>query len=78
MTFPHKLIDLTHALDSTIPTWRVAAGVIMMCIWIMLIARGKINSVLRKSECMHGIGTHMDASSHCIPGDSSMILISMI
>lgn len=26
MTFPYKLIDLTHALDSTIPTWNGVCG----------------------------------------------------
>lgn len=28
MTFPYKLIDLTHALDSTIPTWSGRCGYI--------------------------------------------------
>ncbi len=26
MTFPYKLIDLTHVLDSTIPTWNGGCG----------------------------------------------------
>lgn len=26
MTFPYKLIDLTHALDRTIPTWNGGCG----------------------------------------------------
>lgn len=26
MTFPYKLIDLTHTLDDTIPTWNGGCG----------------------------------------------------
>lgn len=68
MTFPYKLIDLTHELDSNIPTWSGGCGF-------------KHNVHIDYSECegddkfrvmkinMHaGIGTHMDAPSHCIPG----------
>jgi kynurenine formamidase len=68
MTFSYHIIDLTHTLHEGIPTWPGHCGF-------------NHNLHIDYSDCtsedkfrvmkvsMHaGIGTHMDAPSHCIPG----------
>lgn len=66
MKFPYKLVDLTHALDENAPSWSGECGF-------------KHEIKLDYDDCptdvkfrvgqfaMHaGIGTHIDAPSHCI------------
>jgi kynurenine formamidase len=72
MIFPYKIIDLTHTLDKQIPSWSGDCGF-------------NIEVKLDYSDClqneefrvqqfkMHaGIGTHMDAPAHCIPGSTTI------
>lgn len=75
--FPYQLIDLTHTLDESIPTWVGDCGF-------------KIKTTLDYTECenqvkfrtqdlmLHaGIGTHMDAPAHCIPGGATIDTLSL-
>ena len=68
MTFPYKLIDLTHALDSTIPTWSGECGFNhdVHIDYSDCVSEDKFR--VMKVGMHAGIGTHMDAPSHCIPG----------
>ena len=43
MIFPYKFIDLTHLMALSLPGM-VGAGLIMICISIILIVKARINS----------------------------------
>lgn len=72
MTFPYKLIDLTHALDSTIPTWNGGCGFNHDVHIDYSDCDGKYKFRVMKVKMHAGIGTHMDAPSHCIPGAATV------
>ncbi len=68
MTFPYKLIDLTHVLDSTIPTWDGECGFNHDVHIDYSDCEGEEKFRVMKVKMHAGIGTHMDAPSHSIPG----------
>ncbi|WP_371220387.1 cyclase family protein [Orientia tsutsugamushi] len=68
MTFSYKLIDLTHLLDSTIPTWNGGCGFNHDVHIDYSDCHGEYKFRVMKVKMHAGIGTHMDAPSHCIPG----------
>ena len=68
MIFPYKLIDLTHALDSTIPTWNGGCGFDHDMHIDYADCEGEYKFRVMKVKMHAGIGTHMDAPSHCISG----------
>jgi kynurenine formamidase len=68
MTFPYKLIDLTHVLDSTIPTWNGGCGFNHDVHIDYADCEAQDKFRVMKVKMHAGIGTHMDAPSHCIPG----------
>ncbi len=67
MLEPFKIIDLTHPLSSEVPTWN---GSCDFCSEI----KQDYDKMFRIQQIkMHaGIGTHMDAPSHCIQGGHSI------
>lgn len=67
MTFPYKLIDLTHTLDSAIPTWNNACGFHHKVHLDYSDCTGDDKFRVMKINMHAGIGTHMDAPSHCFP-----------
>ena len=67
MTFPYKLIDLTHVLDSAIPTWNGGCGFNHDVHIDYSDCEGEDKFRVMKVKMHAGIGTHMDAPSHCIP-----------
>lgn len=68
MAFPYKLIDLTHTLDATIPTWNGGCGFNHDVHMDYSDCLGEDKFRVMKVKMHAGIGTHMDAPSHCIPG----------
>lgn len=68
MNFPYQLIDLTHVLDSTIPTWNGGCGFNHDVNIDYSDCQGEDKFRVMKMSMHAGIGTHMDAPSHCIPG----------
>ncbi|MBN9543306.1 MAG: cyclase family protein [Alphaproteobacteria bacterium] len=68
MSFPYKLIDLTHSLDSTIPTWNGDCGFNHNLHVDYTDCQGEDKFRVMKIKMNAGIGTHVDAPSHCIPG----------
>ena len=68
MTFPYKLIDLTHSLDSTIPTWNGGCGFSHDVHIDYANCEGEYKFRVMKVGMYAGIGTHMDAPIHCIAG----------
>ncbi len=67
MIFPYKLIDLTHTLDSHIPTWNGSCGFNHELHVDYVDCKGEDKFRVMKIKMHAGIGTHMDAPSHCIP-----------
>ena len=65
--FPYSIVDLTHTLDEHIPTWDGSCG------FDQKLAHDYDPKVIypfrtHKMKMNAGIGTHMDAPAHCIPG----------
>lgn len=67
MTFPYKLIDLTHTLDSNTPTWSGGCGFHHRLHMDYADCKGDDHFRVMKIKMHAGIGTHMDAPSHCLP-----------
>lgn len=67
MNFPYKLIDLTHTLDSSIPTWNGGCGFNHELHIDYADCEGEDKFRVMKMSMHAGIGTHMDAPSHCFP-----------
>lgn len=67
-----KVVDLTHPLCSSVPTWNGSCG-------FCLETKKDYDQVFRVQEMkMHaGVGTHMDAPSHRIQGGLSISDISL-
>ena len=66
MTFPYKLIDLTHTLEASIPTWNGGCGFNHERQQDYADCEGEDKFRVMKMSMDAGIGTHMDAPSHCI------------
>lgn len=73
--FPYSIIDLTHTLDENIPTWDGSCGFQHF----IRSDYGASEVKFRVGEfTMHsGIGTHMDAPAHCIPGGRTIDQIAL-
>jgi kynurenine formamidase len=67
MSFPFKLIDLTHTLNSSIPTWNGDCGFNHDLHINYADCEGEDKFRVMKLSMHAGIGTHMDAPSHCVP-----------
>jgi len=65
--FPYKPIDLTHALSSSIPAWNGGCGFHHDVHIDYADCTGEDTFRVMKVKMHAGIGTHMDAPSHCIP-----------
>lgn len=67
MVFPFKIIDLTHSLHSSIPTWDGDCG---FAHHIHKDYRSEAEFQFRTHtiQMCEGIGTHIDAPAHCFKG----------
>ncbi len=65
MKFPYKLIDLSHTLDSRIPTWNGGCGFNHNLHIDYSDCDGEVKFRVMKLDMNAGIGTHIDAPSHC-------------
>lgn len=72
MKFPYQLIDLTHTLDKTIPAWNGGCGFNHDMHINYDDSADEDKFRVMKIKMHAGIGTHMDAPSHCIPGGKSI------
>ena len=66
--FPFSLIDLTHTLDETIPTWAGGCGFQHHIQSDYNDCQGDVKFRVGQLAMNTGIGTHIDAPAHCIPG----------
>lgn len=72
MIFPYTLIDLTHTLNSSISTWNGGCGFDHTVHIDYHDCKGQDIFRVMKIIMHAGIGTHMDAPSHCIPGGKTI------
>lgn len=77
MEFPYRLIDLTYTLDENIPTWEGGCGFQHIIQSDYTAATGEVKFRVGEFAMHCGIGTHMDAPAHCIPGGRTIEQISL-
>jgi kynurenine formamidase len=65
--FPFKIIDLTHVLRPSIPTWDGGCG-FEHRLHKDYDPKGIYKFRTHSIQMSEGIGTHMDAPAHCLPG----------
>lgn len=70
-TFPFRVIDLTHTIETGIPTWDNTCGFehILHCDYN---PKQEYKFRAHKLHMSESIGTHMDAPAHCIPGGNTI------
>lgn len=72
MIFPYQLIDLTHTLNPQIPTWGGGCGFHHDIQLDYNDCESDDKFRVMKIKMHAGIGTHMDAPSHCVPDGQSV------
>ena len=67
-----RVVELTHILSSQVPTWNGSCG-------FCLEAKEDYDQrfCVQQMKMHAGVGTHMDAPSHCVRGGSSIADISL-
>lgn len=66
--FPYQTVDLTHTISSTIPTWEGLSG----CSLHTTQDYQEAGFRIQRLEMVSGIGTHIDAPSHCVVGGKTI------
>ena len=72
MSFPYTLIDLTHTLEKTTPSWDETSGFACEIACDYDACQGEDTFRIMNLHMPAGIGTHMDAESHAIPGGKNI------
>jgi len=67
LSFPYKIIDLTHTLDENIPHWDEGCGFKQDNIIDYADCNTEIQFRVQQIKMQAGIGTHIDAPAHCSP-----------
>ncbi|ETO92404.1 cyclase family protein [Legionella oakridgensis] len=70
--FPFKLIELTHVLSPEIPSWEGDCGFEHQQILDYSNCTTAVKFHVQAIHMQAGIGTHMDAPAHCIPGGKTI------
>ncbi len=73
----HSWIDLTHALTEKTPTWEGRCGFLQTAIVKYDECPGDCKFLVQRLEMLAGIGTHIDAPAHCIPGGKTVAEIPL-
>lgn len=66
--FPYRIIDLTHTLDANTPSWSGECGFQLIQKEKYVTEGSEVVFSVQGLTLQAGIGTHMDAPAHCIPG----------
>lgn len=66
MTFPFKIIDLTHTLSTKTPSWEGDCGFQHETVLDYASCTTEVKFKVQKIHMYAGLGTHMDAPAHCI------------
>ena len=67
MTFPFRLIDLTHPLKENIASWEKPCGFSHTTLLDYTDCTTAVKFKVQNIQMPAGIGTHMDAPAHCNP-----------
>lgn len=72
MTFPYEIIELSHALHESMPCWDLSCGFQSKCLLDYKDCDQDAQFKIMSFTAPAGIGTHIDAPSHCIQGGKSI------
>jgi kynurenine formamidase len=72
MKFPFKVIDLTHNLNANIPSWNGSCGFEHQIKLDYTDCTTEVKFCVQQIKMHAGIGTHIDAPAHCIPGGKTI------
>ncbi len=72
MSFPFHLIDLTHPLSTACPSWTGTCGFEHHLVTDYSNCAAPVKFRVQSITMHAGIGTHMDAPAHCIPGGKTI------
>ena len=67
-----KLVDLTHSLNANIPHWDLGCGFNCQTTSDYADCQTSTKFKIQHLQMLSGIGTHLDAPSHCISGGLSI------
>ncbi|MFI5343891.1 MAG: cyclase family protein [Chlamydiales bacterium] len=65
--FPFKIIDLTHTLEPSVPSWNGSCGFSHEIKLDYQNNKTEVQFRVQQIKMHAGIGTHIDAPSHCVP-----------
>lgn len=68
MKFPYSVVDLTHVMDEAIPTLDGECGFQHHIQSDYAACSGEVKFRTGQFKTCAGIGTHLDAPAHCLPG----------
>ena len=68
MKFPYKAMDLTHTISSDTPTWEGNCGFSHETMLDYSAFTTPVKFRVQQIKMYAGLGTHIDAPAHCIPG----------
>ncbi len=68
MSFPYKIIDLSHVLEESIPTWDGGCG-----FQLEILEDYETGCRVQGIKMEAGVGTHMDAPAHFRPGGAGVM-----
>lgn len=77
MSFPFKLVDLTHTMRPEMPSWNGGCGFSHEVKLDYADRSGPVGFRVQQLKLHAGIGTHIDAPAHCIPGAKTVDQISL-
>ena len=77
LNFPYTLIDLTHTLTPEIPSWSGGCGFQQQVKLDYDDCETEVKFRVQQLKLHAGIGTHIDAPSHCISGGKNIDQLSL-
>lgn len=75
--FPFQIIDLSHTLTKDIPSWHSHCGFNIHSTLDYDACESEVKFRVQSLSMEAGIGTHIDAPAHCIPGAATVEKISL-
>ncbi|OGT29933.1 MAG: hypothetical protein A3E87_09355 [Gammaproteobacteria bacterium RIFCSPHIGHO2_12_FULL_35_23] len=73
----YRLIDLTHKIDSSIPHWDRGCAFKLLQAQDYLDCQGLVKFRAQDFHLRAGLGTHLDAPAHCIPGGRDIASLNL-
>ncbi|MCE3046035.1 cyclase family protein [Legionella sp. 16cNR16C] len=70
--FPYHIIDLTQTISENCPTWENKCGFSSSLIIDYSDCDTDVKFRVERFNMEAGVGTHMDAPAHCVPGGASV------